>query len=184
MNVTKKPIELSFRGESVFMTRGDISGLVDEEWFLSVIVGDDYWKEDLNKVEINEDKNTVMSIIETMRYNTLIVLKYMSIDYMIALADKWCIPEIFIEFMKTEKEAPEKDNNPLDDIVFLCSICKTGFKMSENKPDSCKSHPTYISSHSGSFVCCGRTIEEEPCRIGYHVLMPDDKKKYYRHNGY
>lgn len=36
------------------MTRGDISGLVDEEWFLSVIVSDDYWKEDLNKLEINE----------------------------------------------------------------------------------------------------------------------------------
>ena len=134
----KQPIELCFREESVFMTRGDISGLVDEEWFLSVIVGDDYWKEDINRLEMNEDKNTVMSIIETMRYSTLIVLKDVSIDYMIALAEKWCIPEMFIELMKTEKETPEKENNPLDDVIFICDICKTSFKMSENKSDSCK----------------------------------------------
>ena len=176
MNVTKKPIEMCFRGESVFMTRGDITGLVDEEWFLSVIVGDDYWKEDLNKLEINEDKNTVMSIIETMRHNTLIVLKDVSIDYMLSLAEKWCIPEMFIEFIKNEKTKPKK-NNPMDHIVFLCSICKTGFKMSENKPDSCKTHSTFISN--GQFMCCGRNREDEPCRIGYHLMMSDDKRRYY-----
>lgn len=176
----KQPIELCFREESVFMTRGDITGLVDEEWFLSIIVGDDYWKEDLNKLRINEDKNTVMSIIETMRYSTLIVLKDVSIDYMIALAEKWCIPEMFIEFMKTEKETPEKDNNPLDDVIFICEICRTGFKMSENKSDSCKSHQTFVSN--GRYMCCGRTKDEAPCRIGYHILCMRDKQKYYGNN--
>ena len=173
-----KPIEMCFRGESVFMTRGDITGLVDEEWFLSIIVGDDYWKEDLNRLEINEDKNTVISIIETMRHNTLIVLKDVSIDYMLSLAEKWCIPEMFIEFIKKEKEKEkEKENRSIDDVIFLCSVCRTGFKMSENKHDSCKTHPTYISN--GRFGCCGKTSHDEPCRIGYHVLLTHDKKSYY-----
>lgn len=175
----KKPIELCFRGESIFMTRGDITGLVDEKWFLSIIVGDDYWKENVSRLEINEDKNTVMSIIETMRYNTLIVLKDVSIDYMLSLADKWCIPEMFIELMEKEKTKPKKKY--IDDVIFMCSICKTGFKMSENKANSCKSHPAIFVS-DGRFMCCGRTSEEEHCRIGYHVLSDSDKIKYYGNN--
>ena len=173
----KNPIELCFRGESVIMTRGDITGLVDEDWFLSILVGNDYWKEDLYRIEINEDKNTAMSIIETMRYNTLIVLKDVSIDYMIALADKWSIPEMFIEIIKNEKTRPKK-NNILDDMIFLCTKCGCGFKMNENKSDSCKSHPTFVSD--GRFICCGRTSDEEPCRIGYHILCEKDKLKYYK----
>ena len=180
MDDKKKPIELCFRKESVFMTRGDITGLVDEDWFLSVIVGNDYWKENLNKLEINEDKNTVMSIIETMRYSTLIVLKDVSIDYMLALAEKWCIPEMFIEMIKNEKEKPQKHNNPMDDVIFLCVVCNTGFKMSKNKPDSCKSHKSLLSN--GQFMCCGKTKDENPCRIGYHTLCVRDKEKYYGNN--
>ena len=174
-----KPIELSFRGEGVFMTRGDITGLVNEDWFLSIIVGNDFWKEDTNKIEINEDKNTVMSIIETMRHNSLIVLKDVSLDYMLALAEKWCIPEIFIGYIKNEIAKPKKFN-PQDNVVFLCTQCKIGFKMSENKADSCKSHATYISN--GSYICCGRPSDGPPCRIGYHVLCNDDKKMYYGNN--
>ena len=177
----KKPIDLCFRGESVFITRGDITGLVKEEWFLSVIVGDDYWDEDLNKLEINEEKNTVMSIIETMRHNSLIVLKDVSLDYMLALAEKWCIPEMFIEYIKNEITIQkESNNNPLDNIVFMCYTCRIGFKMSKNKEDSCKSHPSSYSD--GTFMCCGRTSDEPPCRIGYHVLCNDDKKIYYGNN--
>ena len=173
----KKPIELCFRGESVFMTRGDITGLVSEEWFLSILVGSDYWKEDLYRIEVNEEKNTALSIIETMRHNTLIVLKDVSLDYMLALADKWCIPEIFIEYIKNEKTRPKK-NNILDDIIFLCTRCGCGFKMSENKSGSCKSHPAFVKNER--FICCGRTINDTPCRIGYHVLSKDDKLKYYK----
>ena len=173
-----KPIELCFRGESIFMTRCDITGLVDEEWFLSVIVGNDYWKDDLNKLEINEDKNTSMSIIETMRYNKLIVLKDVSIDYMLSLAEKWCIPEMFIEYIRNEKSLPKKTNNPLDDVIFMCCVCNTGFKMSENKSDSCKTHPSIFTN--GKFVCCGGTSNEEYCSVGYHVLTPRDKSEYYK----
>jgi hypothetical protein len=31
-------------------------------------------------------------------------------------------------------------------------------------------------------MCCGRTSDEPPCRIGYHVLCNDDKKIYYGNN--
>ena len=179
---TPKPIELCFRGESVFMTKGDITGLVDEEWFLSVIVGNDYWKSDLDTLEVNEDKNTAMSIIETMRYNSLIVLNNVSLDYMLVLAEKWCIPDQFIQYIKDKKTNPDEtltNDKTVNNMVFKCTLCNTGFKIKENKKDSCKYHATYISPTSGRFICCNGTLEDQPCHIGYHLMSDHDKNKCY-----
>lgn len=49
-----------------------------------------------------------MSIIETMRYSRLIVLKDVPIEYMLSLAEKWCIPEMFIEFIKKKRRFQKK----------------------------------------------------------------------------
>lgn len=54
-------IQLSFRNEKVFMTKKDITGIIDEEWFLKTILEAEYFvdnENNKNKIEINEDKNT------------------------------------------------------------------------------------------------------------------------------
>lgn len=176
-----KMIELCCRKESVFMTKGDITGLIKEDWFLSVLVGSDYFKleeNEKNRIEINEDKNTVLSLIESLRHNTLIVLEGVSLDYMHALGEKWCLPEsilIQIEERIKKKEKPQLDVN---DVVFLCCNCNAGFKESENTKTSCKSHKTNMYPGSITYSCCGRHHGEEPCVTGYHVLSAGDRELF------
>ena len=86
-----------------------------------------------------------MSLLESMRYNRLIVYPRVSMDYLLLLAEKWCIPEEIIVIIKNRIENNINVNNldyaihekPLyneaDNIVFKCSNCNSGFKMRENK---------------------------------------------------
>ena len=99
-------VELSFRNESVYMTKNDITGLTNEEWFLKNILEADYFpeEENNNKLEINEDKYTALSIIDSMRYNRLIVYPRVSMDYLLLLAEKLCIPENIIDMIKVRME--------------------------------------------------------------------------------
>lgn len=169
-------IELCFRGETVFMTRGDITGLVKEDWFLSILSGNEYWNDPLLKrIEVNEDKKTAMSIIETMRHNDLIVLNDVSINYMLKLGEKWCIPECFLELIREEKNKPKEKNSALDNMVFSCINCQSGFKLYENTRSSCKTHRYSFNSQFGGFSCCGSTDKNDHCIIGYHVLSTSDK---------
>ena len=93
-------IELCFRGHSVFMSKNELIELVDDDWFLSTLLTTNFQKfcrtnnendneNDTDKIVLNEDKNTAMSLIDTLRYNTLIVLPNVSLDYMLALSEKW-----------------------------------------------------------------------------------------------
>ena len=94
-------IELSFRNEKVYMTKNDITGIVKEEWFMKTILEANYFSDqESNKLEINEDKNTALSLIESMRYNRLIVYPKVSMDYLLLLSEKWCIPENIIDMIK------------------------------------------------------------------------------------
>ena len=177
-------IELSCRGESVFLTKGDITGLIKEDWFLSVLIGADYLKPDnhaKHRVEINEDKNTVMSLIETMRYNSLIVLEGVSLDYMLALGEKWCLPDCFLLAIKERQDKLEKSKPEpgtkygYNNVVFTCINCGTGFKESENTPTSCKYHRLPMGPGGIRFPCCGRHYGEEQCVVGYHSLSIADR---------
>ena len=184
-------VELSFRNESVYMMKKDITGLTNEEWFLKNILEADYFpeEENNNKLEINEDKYTALSIIDSMRYNRLIVYPRVSMDYLLLLAEKWCIPENIIDMIKVRMEHNINVNNldyaihenpifnEIDNLVFKCENCCTGFKMAENKNDSCITHRTF---HPGieTFMCCGGKYGSMPCTLGFHILDNYDMTKY------
>lgn len=190
-------IELSFRNEKVFMTKNDITGLIKEDWFLKTILETncflDNIDEEVDNIEINEDKNTAMSLIESMRYNRLIVYPRVSMDYLLLLAEKWCIPENIIDMIKERIEKNINVNNldyqihekptfcGVDNIVFKCYNCSSGFKMKENKIDSCVSHGNF---HPGieTFMCCGGKVGSLPCTLGYHVLNVSDQNRYLKMN--
>lgn len=183
-------IELSFRNEKVYMTKNDITGLVKEEWFLKTILEANYFSDtDNNKIEINEDKYTALSLIDSMRYNKLIVYPKVSMDYLLLLGEKWCIPENILDMINErinnninvnniEYQIHETPNVSIaDNIVFTCNNCGSGFKMSENKKDSCISHGNF---HPGieTFVCCGGKAGSLPCMLGYHILNSSDLNRY------
>ena len=188
-------IELSFRNEKVYMTKNDITGLVKEDWFLKNILEENYFSDqENNKLEINEDKNTSMSLIESMRFNRLIVYPRVSLDYLLLLAEKWCIPENIIDMIKERIEKNINVNNldyklheepivsKVDNIIFKCINCGVGFKMSENKNDSCICHRTF---HPGieTFLCCGGKAGSLPCTLGYHVLSDHYQEMYLEMKG-
>lgn len=173
--------ELIFRNESVFIEKTDITGCIDTDWFLSIILN---WKDETNKIYINEDKDTAMSIIETLRFNKLIVYPNVSLDYMHALADKWCLPENITKMIKDRivktKHQTKTDFDIIDEMVFKCLNCEAGFKMSENLSDSCICHPFRFDVNQvlSTFRCCGGDQNSKPCTKGYHVLCASDRERY------
>ena len=189
-------VELSFRGESVFTTIDTIVRSYQQDWFLETVLTHPMIKPDNpikpNKIEIPEDKNTAMSIIETLRYNRLIVLPGVSLDYMYALADKWCLPEDIVNLIRERIDKnihvnkiklgvydEEPDFDLIDYIPLKCESCKVGFKMSENKPDSCNCHPGHFIVSDGVYSCCGLPAGSEPCSKGYHNLTAYDLRHFY-----
>lgn len=181
-------LELCFRNQSVFMTKDDITGLTDEDWFLKVILN---WNEGI-KIDINEDKDTAMSLIESLRYNKLIVYPDVSLDYLNALADKWCMPKNIKELINERMEKNINLNTPknkevllCDNIVFTCNNCGVGFKQCENTNKSCVCHPKPFDVNVviSTFRCCGGLQDSHPCRNGYHVITSGDRERYLKLRG-
>ena len=114
----------------------------------------------------------------------LIVLKNVSLDYLLKLAEKWCVPEWLIQLVKERIESEKQCklvNKPFalkfleENVLFTCKICGTGFKLCENTKTSCRSHKSSFSSLSQKFDCCGK--DENGLGVeGYHVPFEDIKK--------
>jgi len=182
-----KFIKFNFRNEVVFMQKGDICSLIDEDWFLSSILNTKFNDVDDNTLFINEDKNTAMSLLETIRYNRLIVYDKVSLDYMLALSEKWCLPtyinDIISKGIEEQSENQITDNNEikrmniLKMIPFKCTVCQTGFKLQDNTSTSCFCHPGVYNIMSQSYKCCGKPLDSQPCKIGYHALYMYDFNK-------
>jgi hypothetical protein len=125
-----------------------------------------------------------------MRYNKLVVYPNVSLDYLLALADKWCVPEYVIK-MITDRIIHNVNVNRMESnmnslkfdevetkITFKCVNCKEGFKISENTSESCSFHPEDIHLGLGIRKCCGNSPDSKPCRTAYHVMSYFDLKSY------
>ena len=171
---------------SIIIPKDELIRICDEEWFLKTMIEADYLRKEDEVYNIWEDYDVVMSILESLRYNSLIVLKNVSLDYLLKLAEKWCVPEWLIQLIKERIESEKQCklvNKPFalkfleETVLFTCKICGTGFKLCENTKNSCKSHKSSYSSISTKFDCCGRD-ENGPCCVeGYHVPLEDIRYK-------
>ena len=63
-----------------------------------------------------------------------------------------------------------KENYPRSLLHEIAHYCLAGQKRRK------------LDDYGYWYTECGRTSEEEPCRIGYHVLSDSDKIKYYGNN--
>ena len=178
-------IELCFRGHSVFMSKNELIELVDDDWFLSTLLTTNFQKfcrtnnendneNDTDKIVLNEDKNTAMSLIDTLRYNTLIVLPNVSLDYMLALSEKWCLPDDLNRMIKDKIQLDNYNNNHppklIDKLFFKCINCETGFKLSNNQFNSCLFHSKVYNQQAQEYLCCGKDRTFLGCRRGYHAI--------------
>ena len=173
---------LMCRGESIYIKESEIQELSDNEWFLSILLK--YKKDDI--IEIGEEKQLVLSIIESLRYNKLILLKYVSLDLMKALCDKWCCPEWLIHLIG-QRLNDEDTSEPyiLSNYMYTCKNCSHGFKIKENTSTSCNFHSKSYDSYHDLFPCCGLRLRInnnqmpiKTCSIGYHIPSPESLQQY------
>lgn len=148
---SKELVKLVCRNEPVYLHKNDIVHPEHKDWFLKILFTE---FDDDNIVELNEDKNTVMSIIDSLRYNKLIIYPNVSLDYLYNLADKWCVPEFIISQIEFRIKLNIQNDNSKNSIVdknyipFRCNTCGKGFIMAENKFDSCKTNGESFGYHT------------------------------------
>ena len=80
-------IKINCRDKSFHIPKDELLSFCEEDWFLSIMVGADYIQNDNNTYDIWEDYNSVISIIETLRYQKLIVLDGVNLDYLKSLSE-------------------------------------------------------------------------------------------------
>ena len=180
-------IQITCRNDKkIIIPKEELIRICDQDWFLKTIIEADYLKKDDENYTIWEDFDVVMSILETLRYNSLIVLRNVSLDYLLKLSEKWCVPQwvlseisnrIEIENLNKIRKKSYKMKFIEDNLLFTCKICGTGFKLGENTKTSCKSHKSSYSSISQKFDCCGQDENGSCCVEGYHVPLEDIKYK-------
>ena len=151
---------------------------LDIDWFFSNLIKYSLNTEDKDTIiEIFESKNAVLSIFDSLRFHKLVIHNDVSLDYLYTLLDYWCGPEWIkdeIEKRRINEEYKEVNKKTdmiitLENYIFKCINCYSGFKMSENNRDSCKRHLTNISHTTMIHSCCGGGIDSDKCLIGYHI---------------
>ena len=169
-------IKINCRDKSFHIPKNELLSFCEEDWFLSIMVGADYLENDNNTYDIWEDYKSVISIIETLRYQKLIILEGVNIDYFKSLCEKWCLPEWVLQEIDNEKIYRNKVFSKNDKIeyiknnyIFKCKNCQIGFKMVENTRHSCKRHVNSRDQVQNLFTCCGKVEPGSYCAEGYHI---------------
>jgi hypothetical protein len=158
MSEENELIIFNLRGKILKLKKKDIPV---EDWFIYNLINDTV--NDENEIYINEDYNSFMSLFESIRYNYLIKFDDISLEYLLLLGEKWCVPDWLLVLIRSEINliANKKDR------VYRCLNCNIGFKQSENFKDSCTNHSGQYITHAKIFECCG--TRSTGCKIGYHI---------------
>ena len=123
-----------------------------------------------DEFEIWEDKDVFITIIDSVRFNKLIVKEpSINLDYLYCLAIKWCVPENIIDEIKEKNNKSNILENYISSNIQKCSICYKGFNIDENHIGCCISHTGTYYSNMNTYSCCGKDNTHIGCKVGYHV---------------
>jgi len=174
---------LELRDGKIILPEEYFKRYLDVDWFLSSLYNfPNQSKEDEPDHKIFtlwESKNVVLTLIDSLKFQKLTLHNDVSLEYLINLANMWCAPKWLIkEIEKYKKENDKKKytivcKEELDNYIFKCKICYIGFKLNDNKEDSCKRHRREFHLIANKFTCCGKDNSVDNfCQVGYHI--PDD----------
>ena len=184
-------ILLELRDGNIIIPKTEFDTIFKFDWFLSHLVQYDFNidnKEYQNKFTLWESKSAVLSILDSIRYNKLIIYDNTNLEYLESLADKWCLPKWLIELIdETKKNNLEIEDNSKSKIknlnmTFKCIICLSGFNYFDNAIPKCISHKLHLKwlpNQESHFPCCGQSQEigkDNPCNRGYHVASIADRQ--------
>ena len=142
------------------------------DWFFSKMIEFDAMDKD-DEYTLWEDKNAILSIFDSLKFSKLVLHDGVSIDYLEHLCNMWLVPEWIKSALQDRKNKIEDEKyyyNSEDNKIYQCVVCDIGFKLIDNKCDSCKKHRLSVGSN-GRYYCCGAS-QTEPnnfCVVGYHV---------------
>ena len=187
-------ILLELRDGNILIPSNEFDSLFTFDWFLSKLISckfnitnTDY--ED--KYILWESKNAVLSILDSIRFQELIIYDNTNLIYLKSLINKWSLPEWMeekIEIKIEENKKKELEDRRKTDIkeksnyIFHCPTCQSGFKLEENHNKACQIHSgilNYRINNESYFSCCGyqplkNNSELKPCTIGYHIYSTTD----------
>jgi hypothetical protein len=168
-------ILLKLRNGNISLPKKYFDDYLDISWFFSSLI-----KFDQNQTEfiIWEDKEAVLSIFDSIRFNKLVIHNNVSLTYLEVLCDMWCAPEWLLTEIKN-KQSKTINNLKFNNHVFSCISCNTGYKISENTDTSCKSHKYMINKNNNKYNCCNGDPSSIGCVVGYHKCCSYDFKIYY-----
>lgn len=148
-----------------------------KDWFINKV----FEYDNTNTITLWEEKKIMNIIIESMRFNKLIIDtndKSINIKYLYSLSEKLCVPENILNEIKSL----DLYSNLFQIIIpkiKKCKNCYIGFKEEENHSEACIFHSSCGVTDNRK-VCCGVKIEdiENPlrlgCRKGYHIAYEPD----------
>jgi len=166
-------LKLNCRGQVIEIPEYEIEIFKLKDNFLSNLLSFD--PNDINKeIYIWEDKNVVLSIIDSIRLNKTIIHKDVNEDYYYGLCNKWnvllqkkdIVPDVHPDLKDRIKSLNHFYQTIFNsDGVKQCNNCHSGFKENENHSQACKTH-RWAKIIDGIYECCNSS---EPCKIGYHI---------------
>jgi hypothetical protein len=178
-------IILNLRDGTLIIPKKYYESYLNIDWFLSGLINfSEYNDDNENTYTLWEDKAAVLTLFDSLKFQKLTLHKDISLDYLENLADMWCAPQWITESIKERKlyaidENKYPNNNDINNHVFKCINCSTGYKIKENTNTSCNFHNNSFNSNSGNYICCQRDHNDEPCIIGYHCTSSYDYNLIY-----
>jgi len=136
-----------------------------DDWYIGLMIKNRIETSNENEtitIKIHQNRLAALSVIYSMIYNKLVILKGADISLIKCISQEWAIPETIITEIDVKIQSQES--------IFICIICGVGYKKSENTKTSCQTHrdkQTVMTVNGPYFQCCGNKIDK-PCCIGYH----------------
>ena len=132
-------------------------------------------KTNIIEIKTEHDPKALKSVIESIKFNTPIVVEDANIDIILELINTYCLD---MEDIKVAFENIKDANiNTMIDIKTKCTLkcinCKKGYKEVYNTMNACRFHSdiiTKIDHNNMLWNCCGTESTSEPCVIGYHIF--------------
>ena len=165
-------IVLTLRDGKLMIPKEYYKRYLELDWFFSKMIEFDSMDNN-NEYTLWEDKNAILSIFDSLKFSKLVVHEGVSIEYLENLCDMWLVPEWIKSALQDRKNKIEEEKYDYEsegNKIYQCKNCGCGFKLRENKSDSCKKHPLGYGQN-GRYYCCGvsNTVHNSWCLVGYHV---------------
>jgi hypothetical protein len=181
-------IKLECRDGTVNIPKKYYEDYLSGDWYFGIIVrNNNYSNLDTENmtIEIWENKAAVLSLFDSLKFIKLTVHDGVSLDYLEKLADMWCAPTWLIDNIKRAQIVETKSKSITTDKLnilthtFKCINCSAGYREIDNMETACHHHNRLFNPNSGTYNCCNRTSDEEPCITGFHVTQTYDYNLIY-----